>query len=519
MIKQLDFTQDFSSVKFMDTSTSIGLLLTADGAPFDLSACQTLAVQIANEDGYITTRDIDLSNIDDPVSGEITMPVDGALMAILTPDDYKIEVWAIIKPISIATTSRTATLSIIDGQIEPHTAIFPSDGVLGFTIKENLMTQDGDTIAVISLNEYEERFSQLESSLEAKVATLRGPKGDTGATGPMPDMTGYATNKDVESASTANENYTNEQFGKSVKSGDLIGGRNLIVRTGEIKNQMVSANGTIASFDPSTLMKDYIPVVGGEWLTFHQEEPKGSDRCFRWGWYDDDKAFIGRTATTDYQSFQWQVPDGAAYLRVSYSDKGRVKIERGKVASDWTDAPEELSDKLLLLGGRNYAIGAQKLTATDNGSGNDYPNELLYKINPDVWGKNVTISFTATVSGFTGISDKHLAGDPNPLISNMLDHAVAQDYNQRGTVSPTSDGTYTAVWHGNIGQMTGYSSEGHFKINLNAGAKVTIENMMIELGDVQHDYVPAPEDMVSQSDLQMAINTLKSYINDRIPAS
>lgn len=183
VIKQLDFTQDFSSVKFMDTSTAISLLLTADGAPFDLSTCQAVAVQIANADGYITTRDVDLTSIDDPASGEIVMPVDGELMAILTPDDYKIEVWTIIKPISVTTTSRTATLSIIDGQIEPHTAIFPSDGVLGFTIKENLMNQDGDTIAVISLDEYEQRFSQLETNLTDKVATLQGPKGDTGIQG------------------------------------------------------------------------------------------------------------------------------------------------------------------------------------------------------------------------------------------------------------------------------------------------------------------------------------------------
>ncbi|WP_334468955.1 hypothetical protein [Levilactobacillus sp. HBUAS67488] len=249
MIKQLDFTQDFSSVKFMDTSTSIGLLLTADGAPFDLSACQTLAVQIANEDGYITTRDIDLSNVDDPASGEITMPVDGALMAILTPDDYKIEVWASIKPISIATTSRTATLSIIDGQIEPHTAIFPSDGVLGFTIKENLMNQDGDTIAVISLDEYEQRFSQLESSLEAKVGTLVGPPGPAG---PMPDMTGYATTKDVESASTANDNYTDEQFNKAISDISESGAENLVQNSGypiDLHNwNLYHLSGVSASF-------------------------------------------------------------------------------------------------------------------------------------------------------------------------------------------------------------------------------------------------------------------------------
>lgn len=183
MIKQLDYAEDYSSVKYMDTSTSIQLLLTADGSPFDLSTCQSVVVQIANSDGYITSRDVSLADIDDPTSGKLTMPIDSELMNILTPDDYKIEVWVVIKAVSVTTTSRTATLSVIDGQLEPHTAIFPSDGVLGFSIDENLMNQDGDTIAVISMNEYEERFATLERDLRATVATLVGPKGDIGLQG------------------------------------------------------------------------------------------------------------------------------------------------------------------------------------------------------------------------------------------------------------------------------------------------------------------------------------------------
>lgn len=281
----------------------------------------------------------------------------------------------------------------------------------------------------------------------------------------------------------------------AVHNGDQIGGRNLIVHTGELVGQMVSPDGSISSFDQSNAMKDTIPVTVGEWLTFHQETKNDASQCFRWAWLDKDGKIISRQSEGRNQISSRQVPANAVSMRVSYPNIGQVKLERGKVASDWSDAPEELS------GGRNYAIGAQKLTATDNGSGNDYPYGLLYNINPDVWGKNVTISFTATVSGFTGISDKHLVSDPNPMISNVLNMAITNDYDNRGIVLPTSDGTYTAVWHGNIGQMTGKNSQGHFKINMNAGAKVTIENLMIELGDVRHDYVPAPEDMASKTDV------------------
>ncbi|MGR6794197.1 hypothetical protein [Levilactobacillus brevis] len=186
MLKGLDYANDYSAVKYMDTSTSLELLVTADGAPFDLSACQSVTVTIANSDGYIMSRDIDVSALDDPTTGLVTLPIDSGIMAELTPDDYRIEVWCVIKPVSVKTTSRTATLSIIDNQLESHTAIFPSEqDSLGFTIKENLMSNDGEVVAMVTLTEFENRFDQLKTDLTNQVSTLQGPKGDTGLTGPQ----------------------------------------------------------------------------------------------------------------------------------------------------------------------------------------------------------------------------------------------------------------------------------------------------------------------------------------------
>ena len=383
MIKQLDFTQDFSSVKFMDTSTSISLLLTADGAPFDLSACQAVAVQIANADGYITTRDVDLSSIDDPASGEIEMPVDGELMTILTPDDYNIEVWTIIKPISVTTTSRTATLSIIDGQIEPHTAIFPSNGVLGFTIKENLMNQDGDVIATISMDEYEQRFSQLETNLTDKVATLQGPKGDTGDTGPMPDMTKYATSADVVSASKTDNDYTDEQFDKSVKDGDQIGGRNYLAYESwtaakqygyyHVMNGQLVVSSKVPDTDIYSLM---IPVPAGYktsvFTRFEKVAAGGSNVIF----YDSNKKYIkGFQISQDIGVTRITLPDNSAYFTInSPSASEKAKFEFGSLSTDWTPAPEDLTQGvaltsdtdlyMLLDGEKSYCVNSNALAAT-----------------------------------------------------------------------------------------------------------------------------------------------------------
>lgn len=146
-----------------------------------------------------------------------------------------------------------------------------------------------------------------------------------------------------------------------------------------------------------------------------------------------------------------------------------------------------------LLGGRNYAIWGKILTVTDNGSGNNYPNELAFEISPDVWGKQVTISYTATVSGFNET--------PDAYVDLKLYNALGGDYTSRGSTQLIAkDGDYPVVWKGYIGDLASRGkSQGNFRTSLNSGAKITISKLMIELGNVQHDWVPAIEDKADDS--------------------
>ncbi|ORN06583.1 hypothetical protein [Lentilactobacillus parabuchneri] len=160
MSKELAFTDDNDVVKYLDTTTAFNLALTADGVAFDLTNAKSVLVKIANDDGYIMQQTIDLTTVTSPLGGTLSFPINQDIMNTLVPDDYDIEVW----------------VTMNDGT----QAIFPSDGTLGFSIEENLMSDTGEVIPTITLNDFQQQFDQLKTDLTNKVSTLQGPKGDTG---------------------------------------------------------------------------------------------------------------------------------------------------------------------------------------------------------------------------------------------------------------------------------------------------------------------------------------------------
>ncbi len=199
MIKNLDWMQQDGDpeIKYMDTSTVLQIQLTVDGAPFDLNNVTSLIIQVANDDGFVISRNVDLSTVDDLTTGIINFPIDSDIMTTLVPDDYQIEVWATVKPIMVTTTATTAILTILDDQLQPHTSIFPSDGIIGFTIGENLTSTDGSLVSTITFQDFQNQFAlmikesndaiaKVTSDAENRIATAvgpQGPKGDTGETG------------------------------------------------------------------------------------------------------------------------------------------------------------------------------------------------------------------------------------------------------------------------------------------------------------------------------------------------
>ena len=161
MSKELAFTDDNDVVKYLDTTTAFNLALTADGVAFDLTNAKSILVKIANDDGYIMQQTIDLTTVTSPLGGTLSFPINQDIMNTLVPDDYDIEVW----------------VTMSDGT----QAIFPSDGTLGFSIEENLMSDTGEVIPTITLNDFKQQFDDLSSQMENAVHNVH--KGDQGKPG------------------------------------------------------------------------------------------------------------------------------------------------------------------------------------------------------------------------------------------------------------------------------------------------------------------------------------------------
>lgn len=189
MSKELYFTDGNNEVKYLDTTASFNLAITQDGSAFDLTNATAIDVKVANDTGYVFDKSIDMATIKQPLAGLITMPVDAEVMNALVPDDYTIEVWvtlsSLVTPGSQEGLTDDGLTASTTADTTTYNAIFPSDDPQGFTITENVMSDSGDVIPVMSIDEFNQEFDQLKTDLTNKVATLQGPKGDTGATGPQ----------------------------------------------------------------------------------------------------------------------------------------------------------------------------------------------------------------------------------------------------------------------------------------------------------------------------------------------
>lgn len=195
MSKELYFTDGNNEVKYLDTTASFNLAITQDGSAFDLTNAKAIDVKVANDTGYVFDKSIDMATIKQPLAGLITMPVDAEVMNALVPDDYTIEVWvtlsSLITPGSQEGLTDDGTTSVTTTDTTTYNAIFPSDDPQGFTITENVMSDSGDVIPVMSLDDFQQEFDQLKTDLTNKVSTLKGPAGKdgkdgaTGATGPQ----------------------------------------------------------------------------------------------------------------------------------------------------------------------------------------------------------------------------------------------------------------------------------------------------------------------------------------------
>ena len=128
-----------------------------------------------------------------------------------------------------------------------------------------------------------------------------------------------------------------------------VGGRNLIIKRDLVNGWIAHSTGNFFT-DPNYACTDYIPVKSGEIVTVSWRKDKViDDPWFGLFFYRSDKTFISDLSGQRNENtviVTEVAPDQCDYLRVYWggSKDEKVKVERGNIATDWTPAPEDLTD-------------------------------------------------------------------------------------------------------------------------------------------------------------------------------
>lgn len=191
-----------------------------------------------------------------------------------------------------------------------------------------------------------------------------------------------------------------------------VGGRNLIVRTGEIDGRIIGTGGSIVPWDNSAVTPAIIAVTPGKPLTM--SGTAGGDNYFRYAFYDAAGKTIMRSASDLRSATTVIAPAESATFRISYPKEAQVKLERGNIATDWTPAPEDTDNKISTVSQTvdsissivsDPATGLTKRVQTAEGSISTVQSNVS-----DLQSKQ-----TQTASGLTTeISDRQ-KGDTNTL--------------------------------------------------------------------------------------------------------
>ena len=168
------------------------------------------------------------------------------------------------------------------------------------------------------------------------------------------DGKGYATTASVNSQVSRIDGDINSwssqlQTVQATVDGIEIGGRNLLIRTTETNNTLISLEGTVSTI-LNHATSDFVQISPNKEYFFTKKNSElvisdnsnGVTGFWRFAWYDENKTYINRKPNTT-NSFLWRAPNNAHFLRVSYPVDSYPKLERGNKATDWSPAPEDLA--------------------------------------------------------------------------------------------------------------------------------------------------------------------------------
>lgn len=173
-----------------------------------------------------------------------------------------------------------------------------------------------------------------------------------------------------------------------------------------------------------------------------------------------------------------------------------VKLELGEVATDFTEAPEDMEskgDKIEYIGGRNLILkGDRELTApvyndsvtSLNYDFTNYGAEVINKV-----GKKLVVSFEAKTqrlnsriymkiqdTSYNTLTDNSGDGIPVSITTEYKRYNVVIEILRVGTTTPFRLYLETPITSDNVGS-------------------IYIKNVKVEIGEIGSDYTPSPEDV------------------------
>ena len=153
---------------------------------------------------------------------------------------------------------------------------------------------------------------------------------------------GLAFNKTTQTESTSYSAYQWSLMPQNIE----IGGRNLLVQRTITEGGYLTETGAVTA-SAAWFYTDYIPVAGYTKLTTSGYTNLGNGPSVVY--YDADKVFVKGIANGGVsRAKEITIDPGIAYIRFSGETKDlpTLKIEKGNMATDWTEAPEDTQAKI-----------------------------------------------------------------------------------------------------------------------------------------------------------------------------
>ena len=208
-----------------------------------------------------------------------------------------------------------------------------------------------------------------------------------------------------------------------------VGGRNLLVNGTLVNGYPSASTGQMASTSANFRTSDFIPLKTGETYTISWRKNGGIIR--QWlgvFYYKSDKTFIScedLQRTGDPVILTKVAPTECAYLRIywQYLADGKVKVEKGNKATDWTPAPEDVDN----------AIDDAAKTATNYMEFTEGTGLVVGDMTSDTLGNNVLIN-SESVNIRTGETVNASFGANQIELGKGNDNAVVSIVNDRLTI-------------------------------------------------------------------------------------